>query len=539
MGKYDVLIKKGFIVDGTGKPGFIGDIGIKEDKIVKISPEIQGEAEKVINAQGEMVSPGFIDPHVHFETTALHDGSFEVFLKQGVTTTINGNCGHSVTPLDSANVYEYYYLNGLITEEAKEKYKKEQPSWNTFEGYCNIIREKGININLGLLLGHGTIRWTAMGGSKDRPPTPEEEQDILRYIEEGMEQGALGISTGLSYIPSRYANTEEIIKCAKVVAKHDGVYATHARYYEGYLESTLEAIEIGEKSGARVQVSHLTATSPESFDAVLEASKKGLEIVIDTIPRSTGHCTRKDRLIQFIMAVSSELFDQGVEGVKAALRTPEGRKLVLEDAYIFGNDMNQVFVINTGNAEIEYKSIQEIANEQGIEDPQQVLLDLLADDNDQYTFWLGGPSRKDFPIGPHPKNIQDNPLVMVGTDIIFGEPWDVGSWYELQRRGGFPIFMNMYREGGVAVEEIVRRNTSLAAQQFRIKDRGILQEGMKADIAIIHLDKYHYPSPTEIDYTNPEVNAEGVEYVLVNGKIALEEGNVLKTYAGEVIVNQK
>ncbi|MCR1899333.1 amidohydrolase family protein [Irregularibacter muris] len=539
MGKYDVLIKKGFIVDGTGKPGFIGDIGIKEDKIVKISPEIQGEAEKVINAQGEMVSPGFIDPHVHFETTALHDGSFEVFLKQGVTTTINGNCGHSVTPLDSANVYEYYYLNGLITEEAKEKYKKEQPSWNTFEGYCNIIREKGININLGLLLGHGTIRWTAMGGSKDRPPTPEEEQDILRYIEEGMEQGALGISTGLSYIPSRYANTEEIIKCAKVVAKHEGVYATHARYYEGYLESTLEAIEIGEKSGARVQVSHLTATSPESFDAVLEASKKGLEIVIDTIPRSTGHCTRKDRLIQFIMAVSSELFDQGVEGVKAALRTPEGRKLVLEDAYIFGNDMNQVFVINTGNAEIEYKSIQEIANEQGIEDPQQVLLDLLADDNDQYTFWLGGPSRKDFPIGPHPKNIQDNPLVMVGTDIIFGEPWDVGSWYELQRRGGFPIFMNMYREGGVAVEEIVRRNTSLAAQQFRIKDRGILQEGMKADIAIIHLDKYHYPSPTEIDYTNPEVNAEGVEYVLVNGKIALEEGNVLKTYAGEVIVNQK
>ena len=391
---------------------------------------------------------------------------------------------------------------------------------------------------MGLLLGHGTIRWTAMGGSKERKPTEKEEKEILIYIEEGMKEGALGISTGLSYIPSRYADTEEIIKCAELVAKYDGVYATHARYYDGFYESTLEAIEIGEKSGARVQVSHLTSTSPESYDAVLEARNRGLEIAIDTIPRSTGHCTRKDRLIQFVMSVSSEMFERGVEGVKEALKTSEGRAIILEEAYIFGNDMSNVFVINTDNAEIEGKSIQEIANNRDYEDPKELLLDLLADDNDKYTFWLGGPSRADFPIGPHPKNIQDNPLVMVGTDIIFGEPWDPGSWYELQRRGGFVHFMNMYREGGVRVEEIVRRNTSLAARQFRLNDRGLLKEGMKADIAIIDLDRYSYPSPTEIDYSNPLVSAEGVEYVLVNGEIALDKGKVLDTLSGEILLNK-
>ncbi|MDF2520693.1 MAG: D-aminoacylase [Clostridia bacterium] len=498
MSSYDIIIKNGFIVDGTGNPGFYGEVAIKGDKIVKLATKIEGDAEKVIDAKGKMVSPGFIDPHVHEETVVLNDSMFDVFLKQGVTTTINGNCGHSVTPLDSANVFEYFYLNGLISEEAKDKYNKEQPKWSNFKEYCEVVRKKGTNINLGFLLGHGTIRWTAMGGSKDRQPTPTEEADILRYIKEGMEDGALGISTGLSYIPSRYADTEEIIKCAKVIADYDGVYATHARYYAGYLESTLEAIEIGEKSGARVQVSHLTATSPESFDAILEARNRGIEIAVDTIPRSTGHCTRKDRLIQFIMSISSELFDKGVEG-----------------------------------------TVEEIAQNREIAEPKELLLDLLADDNDNYTFWLGGPSRKDFPIGPHPKNIQNNPLVMVGTDTIFGEPWDPGAWYELQRRGGFPIFMDMYRQGGVRVEEIVRRNTSLAAQQFRLNDRGLLKEGMKADIAVIDLDNYSYPSPTEIDYTNPLVNASGVDYVLVNGKLTLEDGRVLKTLAGEVVLNKK
>jgi N-acyl-D-aspartate/D-glutamate deacylase len=126
---------------------------------------------------------------------------------------------------------------------------------------------------------------------------------------------------------------------------------------------------------------------------------------------------------------------------------------------------------------------------------------------------------------------------MVGSDVIFGEPWDPGSWYELQRRGSFVHFLNSYREAGVAIEEIVRRNTSMAANQFRIFDRGVLRPGLKADIAIIDLDAYSFPNPDEVDYTDPLICAQGVEYVLVNGKIALEEGQVRPTHAGEVILN--
>jgi N-acyl-D-amino-acid deacylase len=148
---YDLIIKNGFIVDGTSNPGFYGDIAIKGDSIAKIASEIDESAERVIDAEGKMVSPGFIDPHVHWETTILNDNSFDVFLKQGVTSVICGNCGHSVTPLDSSNVYEYYYKNGLITREAQKRYNKEQPKWSNFSEYCDVARNKGLNINMGII----------------------------------------------------------------------------------------------------------------------------------------------------------------------------------------------------------------------------------------------------------------------------------------------------------------------------------------------------------------------------------------------------
>ncbi|HHE70883.1 MAG TPA: D-aminoacylase, partial [Chloroflexi bacterium] len=202
-----------------------------------------------------------------------------------------------------------------------------------------------------------------------------------------------------------------------------------------------------------------------------------------------------------------------------------------------GNEMDKVLVINTGDPAIEGKSIAAIAEERGYEDPKELLLDLLADENEKYTFWLGGPSRHDFPWATHPESIRNNPLVMVGSDIIFGEPWDPGSWYELQRRGGFVHFLQSYRAAGVPVEEIVRRNTSMAANMFRLFDRGVLRPGMIADIAVIDLDAYRFPAPDEIDYSDPEVCAEGVDTVLVNGQVALDGGEVQPAYAGEVILN--
>ena len=535
MKHFDIVIKNGYIVDGSGNPGFYGDLAIKGDEIVQVAGKIDGSADRVLDAQGHMVCPGLIDPHVHEETVVLYDGDFEVFLRQGVTTTINGNCGHSITPGSSKKVYEYFNLNGLISEDALPRFQDEQPEWTDFEGFVDVVRKKGTNINLGFLIGHGTIRWAAMNGSHDRPPSKDEEADILRYIEEGMKQGALGLSTGLAYIPSRYANTDEVVKCAEIVAEYDGIYATHARYYLGILESTLEAIEIGKRANVRVQVSHLTPVSGDSFDAILKARREGVEIAVDTIPKSTGHCIRKDRLYQFISAVTSELFDGKSAGVKKALQTKEGRALVKQNQFIFSHGMDKVLLVNTGDAALEGKTIAQIAKERGVSDEEELLLDFLADDA-EYTFWVGGPSRGDFPVGPHSENIIKNPLVMVGTDTIFSEPWDPSSWYELQRRGGFPIFFKMYMDAGVPVEEIVRRNTSFAAQHFRLMDRGLLRAGMKADIAVIDLENYSYPSAEQIDYTDPLVCAKGVEHVIVNGVLTLDGGKVKKEMAGRVLL---
>ncbi len=532
---YDLIIKNANIVDGSGEPAFKGEIAVEDGKIKKIAHKLlKKDATRIIDAEGQLVTPGFIDPHVHEELVVLNNGLFEDFLSQGVTTIINGNCGHSVTPYDARNIYQYMYQNGLISSSAKEVYAKKHPAWNSLAEYFEIVKTKGTNINFGILLGHGTLRWSVMGGSKARKPTNEESEEIKSLIAEGMKQGALGISTGLSYIPSRYAKTEELVEAAAVVAKYDGVYSSHIRYYLGELEAVQEAIEIGKKAGVRVQVSHLTPTAPEAFAEILKASKAGVEIAVDTIPKSSGHCTRKDRMLQFIMALSSELFEKGIEGVKEALQDEEGREKILENTTIFGENPGSIILINTNDPKLELKTVAELAKKVGKE-PADFLLDLLADDEQDFTCWLGGLNREDFPGKEYPDQVAFNPLVMVGSDRIFGEPDDPYSWYELFRRGAFPLFFKMMSDKGVKLEEIVRRVSSLPATHFKLSDRGLLKEGMAADINIIDYNNYHYPNNNQIDYSKPLTNAEGVRYVIVNGKLTLENGVVKTAYAGKCL----
>lgn len=530
---YDVVIRNGLVVDGTGKPPYKGDIAVKGERIVKISPSIEGQGEREIDAKGRVVIPGFIDPHVHEEWVCFVDGSYELFLRQGVTTVVNGNCGHSIVPGPKENIIEYYWNNGLMSFKQRDKYKEIFPDWMDFSGYAEAVKEKGTNINFVTLLGHGTIRWTVMKDSQQRPPTEEEAKQIEKIIRHNMEQGAWGISFGLDYIPSRYAETDELAWVARIIADYDGIAAAHLRHYIGIKEATEEFVEVGRRSGARIQVSHLKPTCPQAFEVVRKAAEGGMRILTDTIPRSTGHCVSKLRLLQFVMAVSDELFTSGIEGVKRALRTREGRELVKKDAYIFAGDKSDKFVILSEDPDLEGRSIKDIAEERG-QDPDELMLDLLADEK-RYVFWLGGPSRADFPDEGHCETIVKNPYVCVGTDEIMGDVEDPYDWYELQRRGGFPIFMKMYLSKNVPLEEIVRRNTSMVARHFNIKERGELKEGYFADISVIDLEKYSFPSPKEVDYRKPLTMAQGVEYVLVNGKLALDEGQLKKPLAGKVL----
>ncbi|ODA40630.1 amidohydrolase family protein [Desulfosporosinus sp. BG] len=526
----DLLIKNGFIIDGTGNPGFYSDLAVSEGKIVEISSKIEYKTPRIIDALGLMVCPGFIDPHVHAELTVLTNGKFEEFLRQGVTTTINGNCGHSITPYSSDNIYEYMAKNGLISVGAKRKNKRFVPAWTDFSGYIDVLKTKGTNVNMAFLLGHGTLRWSVMRDSKNRKLTVEQEKEVIYLIEEGMEQGALGISTGLAYTPSKYADTDEVIKLAKIAKKYDGIYTSHIRNYIGILAAVQEAIRIGEAADIRVQVSHLTPTSPEAFAEILAARERGVEIAVDTIPKTSGHFKKKDRFLQFIASASSNLFEQGLNGSLEPFQIPEvSRKLLKKIRF-----KDRLLVINTDDPQMENRTLKEIAlaKEKNVD---ELLLMLLENDNNKLTFCQGGLNRWDFPGTPYADDIAHNPLLMVGSDRIFGDVDDPSDWYELFRDGAFPIYFDLCRQKGIRLEEIIRRITSLPAQQFRLSDRGIIAKGKAADLTLIDLDNYSYPSDKEIDHKDPLTMARGVKYTIVNGRVTLDDGKVKEIRAGQLL----
>lgn len=531
----DILIKNGLIVDGTGQPAWTGDVLIREDRIVKLAASIEAEdSMEVIDASGRVVSPGFIDPHVHEEWVCFVDGTYEWFMRQGVTTVINGNCGHSIVPGPKENVIDYYFGNGLFSLAQRDRYKQSFPDWQDFETYSQAVAQKGSNLNFVTLLGHGTIRWSVMNGAHPRKPNADEAKAIEEIIRTNMEQGAWGLSFGLDYVPSRYAEMDELVQVSQMIKEYDGVVAAHMRQSIGIEEALAEFIEVGRRSGAKLQASHVSSVHPKAFDMVKAArEEEHIDILMDTIPRSTGHLNSKSRLILFIMALSDELFAAGPEGVKAALKTPEGRETIKKDAYIFAGDKSDKFIVISDDPSIEYMSVQAIAERRGI-DPDECMLDLLADDNN-YVFWLGGPSRADFPKEGHCASIVANPYVSVGSDEIMGDIADPYDWYELQRRGSFAIFMQMYREKGVPVEEIIRRNTTLVAEHFGIPERGQLKEGYFADVAVIDIENFRFPGPDEIDYRKPLTVAEGVDQLLVNGQFTIKDGQLARPFSGRVL----
>lgn len=532
---YDYLIKNGLVVDGTGRPAVKADVAVKGDKVARIAPAIDEPAAQVYDAAGRYVIPGLIDPHVHEEWVCMDDGRYDFYLKEGVTTLINGNCGHSIVPGHKKEQLDYYLGNGLINLNQYARYMEIWPDWHDFEGYAKAVEEKGTNCNFVTLLGHGSIRQYVMHGAFPRKPDPLEKQQIETIIRHNMEQGAFGISFGLDYVPSRYADMDELCETVNLIKKYDGVSAAHLRHKIGIYESTLEYLEVGRRTGAKIQISHLASAVPEAFEAARKAiEEEGIRARIDTIPNSVGHCTGKERMLLFTMALSDELFSQGIEGVKKALHTPEGRALILQDNYTFGGGKDKVYIVHSDDPHLENRSVRDIARERGI-DENECMLDLMGDDNN-YVFWLNAPAAN-VPSNfiDHCDSIIANPYVSVGSDTIMGDIKDPFDWYEIRRRGGFAIFAQMYLKKGVPYEEIVRRNTSMVADHFGIKGRGRLEEGCYADIAVIDLPRYRYPEMSQEQYKTPRMCAEGCDLVLVNGRPALRDGEVLSTYPGRVL----
>jgi N-acyl-D-aspartate/D-glutamate deacylase len=554
---FDVLLRNGRVLDGAGNPWFKADIAIKDGRISKIERIGSDRASRTIDVGGLIICPGFIDMHNHSDFSLLVDPKMESKVRQGVTTDVNGNCGNSPAPVNE-NVLKFRELKDISEEEV---------DWTTMDGYFKRLEKQGISQNAVTLVGHGTVRYHVMGDVR-RTSTPSELEGMKELVREAMEDGALGLSTGLTYAPGYYADTAEVIELAKVVAEYDGLYASHIREwgskvlgwpgaYGSTLEGVAEAIEIGRKSGVRaVEISHLSAhrrvaDDPEQYNKVrrlIDSAREGrINVTVDVLP-SQGW----DTVHPLHHAIPPVYLAEGVEKMLERLRDPSTRaKIKNEMKTKTPADLGFVYhamgllLIRAGkgdylmiyppfnghlkNREYDWKTLGEIAEIKG-KDLYDTLFDLLVEEEDNIYANTGAMDRD-------LKNSEFIwPTTMVSTDG--GSVDKTGSLATARVRpsafGGFPDALAWVRDKKlISLEDMVRRMTSMPARTIGLKDRGLIKEGFWADITVFDPETVINRCTFQND-ARPEYPA-GIQYVLVNGQIVVDDNEHTGLLPGKVL----
>ena len=522
MDSYSVVIKGGRIVDGSGNPWFEGDVAVDGDKIVKVGKLGRYEAENVIDADGLLVSPGFVDVHTHTDASFIINPKADSKIRQGVTTEMAGNCGSSLAP---------------ITELGKSFDRRQLDElgiafdWSSVAEYLARLEKGGMPVNFGTLMGHGTVRSSVMG-YEARAPSASELEAMKALLDQGMRDGAFGLSTGIKYAPGVYADTQEIVELSKVVAKHGGLYATHIRNQGGTLiESIDESIVIGREAGCPVQIAHLKVKGRTNWGKSLnmlrvidEARAEGIDVTYDQYPyiaASTGAFAITPKWAR----------EGGVDSFLARLKDPEQRKKieegVTEQEDWTGSLKLQVCKFDP-DPSYEGKSIAEIAELRG-KSREAAMCDLLLEAGGRVPLILFFGWDRDV------EEIMKHHAMMVGSDgsslANYGE---LGKGKPHPRNyGTFPRFLGKYvlREKIMSIEDGVRRMTSFPALRYGLKGRGLLRAGSYADVAVV--------DPKTLidtaDFQDPHQYSRGVEYVLVNGTVAIEGGEYNGALAGRTL----
>ena len=529
---FDVIIKNGKVIDGAGNPWFKADVGINGQRISAIGRLSAEKASEIVDADGLVVSPGFIDMHSHSDLELLVNPKAESKIRQGITTEVIGNCGESAAPLNDLMKEETRKTEPLI-EEAKL-----QLDWSTMKDYLNRLGRQGVAINVVPLVGHANLRVCTMG-FVDRSPTKTELEGMKKRLAQAMEEGAFGISTGLIYPPGCYAETDELVELSRVVASYGGIYASHIRDEgEKLLESVKEAIEIGEEAGLPVEISHHKAEGKANWGKVKESLKmiedvrgRGIDITCDVYPyvaSSTGlsaeipqwaHEGGTEKLVQRL--TDAETRDRLSREMREA--SPDRASLVEDDIW----DVTQIARYKN-HPDLEGKTISEIAQTKHM-DPFGLVFDLLIDDAaiSVVCFLM---------CEDDVCTVLRHPVSMIGTDGWAVAPYGVLGEGKPHPRsyGSFPRVLGKYvrEERILTLENAIRKMTSLPAQKLGLRDRGIIREGMRADITIFNPETV----TDRATYQNPHQYPDGVEYVIVNGKIAVGERGHTGELAGRVML---
>lgn len=532
MKKIDLVIKNGTVFDGTGKEPFQADIGVAGDKIAFINM-VSGvryqvsktRGEKVIEAKGLAVAPGFIDTHAHSEFTLLADPRAEGKLFQGITTEINGNCGLSAAPL---------YGKAL---EHREKDLKElgiKERWSTFEEYFRILEGRRIALNFVTLAGHGNICASVIG-YKDKKPTASELKKMQALLQKTIDTGAIGLSTGLIYPPGIYSDTDELVSLAKSLSKDRLIYTSHMRSEgKGLIESIKETIRIGKEANIKVHISHIKTSGKENWNKIDEAislinsaRKRGIKVSCDRYPY-TASSTDLDTILP------SWTYDGGTGEELRRLKNPEIQEKIRKEILYEHPDSNYWTKVSVSsvsskkNKWMEGKTLSYISRKIN-KSPVDALFKILIEEKLRAGSIFSSMSEDNL------ERFLSLPYVMIGSDssarsrtglTCKGKPHPRGF-------GSFPRFLSRYvmNKRLMSMTSAVHKITMLPAITFGINDRGVLKKGAFADIVVFNPDRII----DRATFDKPFLKPEGIYYVIVNGLLEVAKGEITGATAGKIL----
>lgn len=500
---YDLIIRNARIIDGTGAPWFFGDLAVQNGKIAAIG-KLSGDAKETVDAQGLYLTPGFIDIHSHSDGAILECPTAESRILQGVTTDVGGNCGGSAAP---------------------------GKTWPSFASYLEAVEQAKPSINAATLVGHGTIRNAVMGYSREEA-TEEQITQMQALTAKAMEEGAFGISTGLIYPPSCYSTTDELVRVVSAVAPYGGYYATHMRN-ESYdvVKSVEEALHVAKEAGVRLQISHHKVTHKPDWRVsckttiamIQRARRQGLDVCCDQYPYRASATSMSSN-------VPAWAFEGGAEAMLARLRDPETRAVLREQSNASHEgrwcDIYVAYVQTEQNQWMVGKSITEIAEQLGGKDPADTCFDIVLDENDHVGEINFGMCEEDI------EYIMSQPFVMPGSD---GEalPLTAPGKPHPRNFGTFARVLAHYcRDRALfPLETAVQKMTSLPASRIGLSDRGVLKEGMWADLVLFDQEKLK----DDPDFLCPQQACSGIRRVYVNGVLTAKDGKHTGGRAGQVL----
>jgi N-acyl-D-amino-acid deacylase len=520
---YDTLIRNGRIIDGTGAPWYHGSVAISGDTIKAVGPLKGVRATRIIDADGQTICPGFIDPHTHSDYILFKSPAPDFKLRQGITTEVVGNCGTSLAPLDEATRADLEKYVGFL------KYGGTM-DWHGFDEYLDAIEQKAkLRTNIMTLVGHGALRIAAMGFHPGEP-SPQEMEKMKRLLIQGLEAGALGMSTGLIYPPGNFSKPSEIVELAMVLKPYGAAYFSHIRgESDSLLEAVDEAINIGRQAGVAVHIahhkamgSHMWGRTQESLMRIEQARNRGIDVTADVYP----YIASSGPLHAMLPPWAAE---GGLEATMERIKDAEIRKRMEKDmlhglpgwSSLKGVGWDRIMIAYSTDETIQGANVEEIARNRGI-DSFQCAFDILLSDSGNTQVIKFTADENDL------KRVLSHPVVMVGSDSgrASGKPHP-------RNYGTFPRVLARYvrEENILDLECAIRKMTSMPAARCGLSDRGILRPGMKADVVVLDPETVSDLST----FTDPHHCATGISWILVNGRVAFENGNTTEQTAGRLI----